>query len=312
MAVYKVIQDIEAEDKLLGPLGLKGLIYAAIVAALGFLNFRLLFASGLGPFRYMLIFIFFLPMILFAVLASPLGRDQPTEVWVLSRVRFLFKPHRRIWNQSGIKNLVTITAPKRIEKHLTKEFSQSEVRSRLEALAATLDSRGWAVKNINVNLNLPTAYELQDSGTDRLVDGSSVKQAVPDIDVRAADDILDEKNNPTAQNFQNLIVQADNERKQAVLDKINTAREDSEPKGHNHAEKIHDIRAETLLRAGSSLKDRLKEKPGKDAAQTDTSVTAAKQAAKLELAQSGNDLSVASIAQLANRAGAGEVVINLH
>ena len=47
-------------------------------------------------------------------------------------------------------------------------------------------------------------------------------------------------------------------------------------------------------------------------------VTAANQAAKLELAQSGNDLSVASIQKLANRqpkveqVGPGEVVISFH
>ncbi|MBI4033888.1 hypothetical protein HY379_02715 [Candidatus Saccharibacteria bacterium] len=47
-------------------------------------------------------------------------------------------------------------------------------------------------------------------------------------------------------------------------------------------------------------------------------MTVASQAAKLELAQSGNDLSVASIQKLANRqprvqqVGPGEVVITLH
>ena len=91
MAVYKVIQDIEAEDKLLGPLTLKGFIYAAIAALLAFINFRLLFAGALGPLRWFFVLLFLFPMFLFMILASPLGREQPTEVWLLSRVRFLIK-----------------------------------------------------------------------------------------------------------------------------------------------------------------------------------------------------------------------------
>src|SRR5205823_2806358 len=91
MAVYKVIQDVEAEDKLLGPLTLKGFIYAGIAVVLAYINFRLLI-TGIGSFKWLLIFIFSLPMLLFMALASPLGRDQPTEVWILSHVRFLLKP----------------------------------------------------------------------------------------------------------------------------------------------------------------------------------------------------------------------------
>jgi len=39
MATYKVIQDIEAEDKLVGPLTLRQFIYAAIAAICGYLSF---------------------------------------------------------------------------------------------------------------------------------------------------------------------------------------------------------------------------------------------------------------------------------
>src|SRR3989304_7286809 len=135
MAVYKVIQDIEAEDKLLGPLTFKGFVYALIAGLLAFINFRLVVATGLGDFRWGIILILSLPMILFGVLAAPLGRDQPTEIWILSHVRFLLKPRKKIWDQSGISNLVTITAPQKIERQLTKGLSQKEVRSRLKTLA---------------------------------------------------------------------------------------------------------------------------------------------------------------------------------
>jgi hypothetical protein len=86
MAVYKVIQDIESEDKLLGPLSLKGFIYALIAGTCLFIEYKL-FLIG-SPLKYIFIFTFAIPMILFGVLASPLGREQPTEVWLLSRIKF--------------------------------------------------------------------------------------------------------------------------------------------------------------------------------------------------------------------------------
>jgi hypothetical protein len=46
MAVYKVIQDVEAEDKLLGPLTLKGFIYALIAATCAFIEFKLVFIGS--------------------------------------------------------------------------------------------------------------------------------------------------------------------------------------------------------------------------------------------------------------------------
>jgi hypothetical protein len=76
MAVYKVIQDVESEDKLIGPLTLKGLIYAAITFLTAFINFKLLYLGT--PIKWPLIFGLAIPMVLFAVLASPLGREQPT------------------------------------------------------------------------------------------------------------------------------------------------------------------------------------------------------------------------------------------
>jgi len=46
MATYKVIQDIEAEDKLLGPMTLRQFIYAVIVVVMGFVAFRLASVDG--------------------------------------------------------------------------------------------------------------------------------------------------------------------------------------------------------------------------------------------------------------------------
>lgn len=199
-----MIQDIEAEDKLVGYLGIRQFVYVIIAASSAFVIFRMFIAPELGPARYFVILMFFLPMVVFGILSAPLGRDQPTEVWILSRLRYYLKPRVRVWNQSGLKELVTITAPKKIEKHYTDGLSQNEVRSRLQALATTLDSRGWAVKNANVTLNTQPIAAVQQT-SDRLVDSTSLPQATEIVDVRAEDDILDPLHNNTARHFDRLM-----------------------------------------------------------------------------------------------------------
>jgi hypothetical protein len=392
MAVYKVIQDVESEDKLIGFLSLKGLIYAGIAAICAFINLKLILSGG--AISYIFVFIFAMPMILFGVLASPLGREQPTEVWLLSRIKFFFKPRQRIWDQSGTMDLVTVTAPKKQELHLTKELSQDEVHSRLKTLAMTLDTRGWAIKNVDVNLSVPEVQARNDAlQSDRLVGTSGMPLQMPVVDVRAADDIMDEKSNPTAQKFETMMKQAEEERKHAILSTLRSLVEDSEPekpvkksraKKEHHKAKIKHIKRikentiheeeqqtfdENLKRniekyARESAAERARRKAEEDArierelvkargkfnsefeaghhkanphhqmfghaqiaaaapvqqtpvAPVPNSVTAARQADNMELAQSGSAFSVSTLSQLANRpsveqSGPDEVTISLH
>lgn len=362
MAVYKVIQDIEAEDRLLGPLTLKGLIYAGAAALLGFINFQIVTAGMPVVVKLPILIVMLMPMVLFGALASPLGRDQPTEVWLLAHIRFLLKPRQRLWNQSGLSHLVTVTAPKRIERQLTKGFSQVEVQSRLKALATTLDSRGWVVKNVNVNLTAQPDYLASEAeSSDRLVTASTLSREVPEIDIRANDDILDEKNNPTAQKFETMMVQAEQKRKDELAKKIEEARiQAAEPKpavapepvqavekaaaqtpssppapepmqvmgttvitpgqvvpiaNHNTNDNDNNITSEEkqflerLHREQAALESIAAKPPaitqirGGKVVNPGT-MTATSQTDKLELAQSGNDFSVATIAELANRKNA--------
>lgn len=212
MATYKVIQDIEAEDKLLGWMTPRQTIYAAIVVVSGFIGFMMI-TNGVWWLSLIL-----LPhMILFAVLAGPFVHDQPSEVWLLARIQFFLKPRRRIWDQSGLKELVSITVPKRVEVQLTDGLSQTEVKSRLQALANTIDSRGWAIKNVSVNLYTQPSYATAGLNTDRLIDTATLPQEVPMHDVTAADDMLDEQSNPTAQNLDRMIGQStQSHREQAI------------------------------------------------------------------------------------------------
>jgi hypothetical protein len=213
MATYKVLQDIEAEDKLVGPLTLRQFIYAAIAAFMLYLSFFSL-TKHVGFLMF-----FFMPVALFTgFLAIPWHGDQPTEVWAVARLRFLLKPRKRIWDQSGGKDLVTITVPKRLERNLTNGLSETEVTNRLRALASTIDSRGWAVKNVNLNMSPLSGLGYGES--DRLIEGSTLPQQVSNIDVQAADDILDTSANPVAQHFDSMITNAAVTHRQQLISQL--------------------------------------------------------------------------------------------
>lgn len=151
MATYKVIQDVEAEDKILGPLTLKQLIFAILVAGFGFGAFRVVTITG-----SIFTAIPFLPfMAIFGILAAPLSKNQPTEVWLAAQIHYLTKPRVRLWDQNDLKEVVNITVPKKERKNYTDGLNQKQVKSRLSALASTLDSHGWAVKN-NITTQIST------------------------------------------------------------------------------------------------------------------------------------------------------------
>lgn len=220
MATYKVLQDIEAEDKLFGPFTLKQFIFAAIAIAIAFIGFRIAI-TGAPAFVKAPLILTLLPFFaIFGFLAAPIGQDQPNDIWLFARLRFLFKPRLRIWNQDGISELVTITVPKKIEAVLTNGFSQDEVRSRLQALANTVDSRGWAVKNVNTNLYAQAGYLTAATSSDRLVDPSSLPQEVSSVDVLPSDDILDTANNSTAQHLDQLVKQSTSEHRQRARQQV--------------------------------------------------------------------------------------------
>lgn len=221
MATYKVLQDIEAEDKLVGPLTLRQFIYAGITAICGYLCFILLTNK-----LYFGIPIFLFPGMLTGFFAFPWGRDQPTEIWALAKIRFMLKPRRRIWDQSGVKELVTITAPKRIEVNYTNGLSQTEVKSRLQALADTIDTRGWAVKNVTSNIYALPRAAAQDS--DRLVEVGELP-AVSPLDARNTADIMDDRTSPVAQNFDRMMEKSDEAHRQQIVNSMSQANTAPQP-----------------------------------------------------------------------------------
>ncbi len=153
MAQYKVPQDVEADDKLLGPFSFRQFVYLMIAAGLCFVAF-LLFQI------FPLLVIIPIPFIIFlGILALPLKKDQPMETYLSAVVDFYLKPQKRIWMPGQSDTSITITAPKNVEENRTKDLSQEEAGRRLSFLANIVDTEGYAIKETNSNLRDDIASE---------------------------------------------------------------------------------------------------------------------------------------------------------
>ena len=197
MAVYKVPQDVEADDKLIGPFSFRQFIYLIIVVGAGFIGW---FLSQL----FLPLFVIVLPVILlFGALALPLKKDQPMETYLAAIVSFYLKPRRRMWSPDGTQAFVEITVPNVVEVQRVKDISQSEAEQRLSYLASIVDSRGWAVRG--VQSQGPTS-------PGAMTDGAY-------FEAQSTPDMLDESVG-IGQQFDARLDQADARRHQEMLDRI--------------------------------------------------------------------------------------------
>ena len=160
MAVYKVPQDVEADDKLIGPFSFRQFIYLIIVAI------SMAGAWGLSRLFIPLAIIPLPIIIFFAALALPLRKDQPMEAYLSAVVSFYFlKSRKRFWIPDGIDSFVTIIPPKDSEKVLTKELNEDEATRRLSYLADLVDTHGWAIRGAgstpDTSMNSDIYYESQ-------------------------------------------------------------------------------------------------------------------------------------------------------
>lgn len=160
MAVYKVPQDVEADDKLIGPFSFRQFIYLIIVA--------ISMAAAWGLFTvFPALVIIPLPLIIFfGALALPLRKDQPMEAYLSAVVSFYFlKSRRRFWQPDGIDSFVTIIPPKDADKILTKDLDEEEATKRLNYLADLVDTHGWAIRGAgaapDTSINTDLYYESQ-------------------------------------------------------------------------------------------------------------------------------------------------------
>ena len=140
MAQYKVPQDVEADDKLIGPFSFRQFVYLLIAGGLVALA---IFLYQLFP----LLVIIPLPFVLFfVVLALPLRKDQPMETYLAAIVSYYLKPHKRIWTPGQRESTIRIIAPKVVEESRVRDITGEEATHRLSFLANIVDTGGYAIK----------------------------------------------------------------------------------------------------------------------------------------------------------------------
>lgn len=196
MAVYKVPQDVEADDKLIGPFSFRQFIYliiAVVSAFVAFLLSKLFIGLVLLP----------LPLVIFfGALALPIRKDQPMEIYLAAVIRFLLKPRMRLWAPEGTISLVTITTPVAQDVDLTKGISSREARQRLGYLAHVVDTGGWATRGVSpivgAGSNLGDTYAAE---------------------AQTATDMMDTQA-PVVQSFASLISKADSARHDQLVQQL--------------------------------------------------------------------------------------------
>lgn len=190
MATYKVPQDVEAEDKLLGPFTFRQFIYLLISAA----GIAIIF----GLFQiFPLLAVIPIPITLFfLVLALPLKKDQPMEVYLASIANFYLKPNIRRWTAGQRETTIKITAPKIVEKPRARNITEEEASTRLSFLSNLVDSEGYSIRG-NSNFNEDFIAETNN---------------IPDI--------LDQNSN---QNINQMIAKEQQNRHAALISNMKTA-----------------------------------------------------------------------------------------
>ena len=155
MAQYKVPQDVEADDKLLGPFTFRQFIYLLVVAAL------IALAWALGQIFPLFAILPIPPALFLLVLALPLRKDQPMETYIAALISFYTKPNKRLWNPGQRESTIEITAPKTVEKPLTRDISEEEAGRRLSFLANVVDTEGRSIRD-GLSTSAPTNSPVRD------------------------------------------------------------------------------------------------------------------------------------------------------
>jgi len=140
MGTYKVPQNVEAEDKILGPLTMKQFIYAMIGIAYGLLTFAILHSLSLVLWAI----IGLPPMLALLGLGLYQREDQPLEVFVVAIADFFVRPRQRLWQKEPISEVFRLEPPPPKPEEVLRDPRQ--VRSQLAELADLVDTRGWSVK----------------------------------------------------------------------------------------------------------------------------------------------------------------------
>jgi len=201
---YKVPQNVEAEDKIIGPLTFKQFIYAIIGVFWGLLSFALL--RKLIP---VMIVVGFPPTLLFLLLAFFTRDGQNFEQLLIALVSFTVNPRRRLWSKDDVGESFKVE-PTKHEAEQTQR-NPADVRSQLERIASMVDSRGWET---------PVASSAFQPATAAAAPTAASTPTALATEPPPSEDILDLQNSPQALNLSQLINTAAQDVRQEAMEQM--------------------------------------------------------------------------------------------
>lgn len=131
---YKVPQNIDLEDKIVGPLTLIQFLYVIGGGVIVYLLYMYLKSS-------LLFWVIGIPVALVALALAFLKiQDQPLSHFMKAGLVFLSRPRKRLWLRHGVMTPVVYAAPKK--KNVTVVTPKRRIeKSELDQLAEMLDTR---------------------------------------------------------------------------------------------------------------------------------------------------------------------------
>ncbi|MEI6169889.1 MAG: PrgI family protein [Candidatus Saccharibacteria bacterium] len=184
MGQYKVPQDVEAEDKLIGPLSLRQFIYVLIGLGWAGLMF-LIFRS-----QVIIMVIAIIPITgFFLILGFGRRKEQSFERYFVAWLQFMFVPRVRVWDKDLVQD-------ERIKADLTPPeviTNKNIQRSSLQQLALVMDTHG-TMKDPTIQLqdeNNNSVYYSQRVISPGQIPGIVAAQQPNTLQVTPQDDMLD-------------------------------------------------------------------------------------------------------------------------
>jgi hypothetical protein len=132
---YKVPQNIDKQDEIVGPLTIIQFSYLAVAFAIDFLLFK-----SMPRFTSIMLMI---PISLVAIgLAFVKVNDKPLLEFLFAMFKFFRQPKIRIWHKTSDEPILTISHTKetKVDAPIRKEFNQNKINE----LSQTLDTGGEA------------------------------------------------------------------------------------------------------------------------------------------------------------------------
>ncbi|MDQ5943313.1 MAG: hypothetical protein QG675_81 [Patescibacteria group bacterium] len=219
MGQYKVPQNVETEDKILGPLSVKQFIYVIIALMWAFLMWRL-FSSYL-----IVALIAAFPVTGFFLLLGFGQREGvPFEDYVVAFIRFLIVPRKRMWIKDDSKEVIVQDTEKpKDDINMGKNVSTGQ----LKKLANIIDTRG-NYKDPSISLsaddNEAEVYAARIIGPAQVGGSTAAAQAgvLATQSTTVRDDVLDQAN-PRSEKVAQMLVTAEEVTHDNAVRQVNQA-----------------------------------------------------------------------------------------